>query len=177
MMENKSGEVVVTISGEEKLLKNATPGTLRDAKPRVTGNRADEEKWIPIIKEQWLTFVTNMEPHARKHTTLKLRSLQIHMSLNKAHVFIKRYSKKFFRGYRSREQSVRQKKNGTFSSLLSWRLLSFLVDLAVYSPTDCRSLVVFTRRPCPSLRRCLVLFCRPFTSRSRSYLETVCMGS
>ncbi|KAI3709800.1 hypothetical protein L2E82_39566 [Cichorium intybus] len=34
MMENKSGEVVVTISGEEKLLKYATPGTLRDAKPR-----------------------------------------------------------------------------------------------------------------------------------------------
>ncbi|KAI3496264.1 hypothetical protein L1887_38621 [Cichorium endivia] len=25
-------------------------------------------KWIPIIKEQWLTFVTNMEPHARKLT-------------------------------------------------------------------------------------------------------------
>ncbi|KAI3509682.1 hypothetical protein L1887_25160 [Cichorium endivia] len=24
------------------------------------------KKWIPIIKEQWLTFVTNMEPHARK---------------------------------------------------------------------------------------------------------------
>ncbi|KAI3521485.1 hypothetical protein L1887_10953 [Cichorium endivia] len=38
MMENKSGEVVVTISGEEKLLKNATPGTLRDAKPRGVRN-------------------------------------------------------------------------------------------------------------------------------------------
>ncbi|KAI3524062.1 hypothetical protein L1887_02686 [Cichorium endivia] len=34
MTENKSGDVVVTISGEEKILKNATPGTPRDAKPR-----------------------------------------------------------------------------------------------------------------------------------------------
>ncbi|XP_023739624.1 uncharacterized protein LOC111887681 isoform X1 [Lactuca sativa] len=38
-------------------------------------------KWIPIIKEQWLTLVTNMEPHAQKFT---FKTIEIyHVSMKK----------------------------------------------------------------------------------------------